>query len=180
MPMPNRNSTFDDRPGISLIVGPALPNPKAEITQAIAVGPSLTAVLAFQEVLKRFPLKPLRRPARRLRSPAELRHDEFLSRLVTDMVNPLVSPATVEQARAVWEATRRAAEIPVPAASVGVGGTILYAWDSGEHHVEVEIGEGQLAEWMYVNRQTGETWFASRDAAASLSTDLLAKVRLFA
>jgi hypothetical protein len=178
--MTKYSSIVDDRPGNRIDVGPAPPEPKAEIVQGDR-GPSFTGVMAFGEVLKRFRLIPLNRSrqARRLRSPAELRHDEFLSRvcMATETGRPLVSPATAEHARAIWEVVRRNAEIRVPAASVAMDGTILYAWDSGDHHLEVEIGEGKPAEWMYVHRQNGETWFASQNTTDLLPPEVLTRLR---
>jgi hypothetical protein len=174
---------FRELPGASLIIGPSLPNPPAEFVPTGANSRSVTGSLSFAEVLKRVPkIRELRRPTlvRRLATVAERRHAEFLSRIAsaTDTESPLVSPATAELAQRLWDIVRHQTGKRVPAASVGEDRSILYTWDAGDHHLEAEICEGQPVEWMYANRQTRETWFASLETTSELTPDLLARFRL--
>jgi hypothetical protein len=180
--MTDQTLTFRELPGASYIIGPKVPDPPAEVVPAIPSHRSLTAIMAFKEVLRRVPqIKELRRPSRvrRLTSVAERRHEEYLRRIssAADTEPALISPQTAELAQRLWQSVRSQVVKRVPAASVGEDGAVLYAWDSGDHHLEAEIREGQPIAWMYANRQSGETWFGSQGNAAELPSEVLARFR---
>lgn len=48
--------------------------------------------------------------------------------------------------------------LPVPDAGTGPDGQLLYVWDKGMHHFEMEIFPDAPAEFFYLNRETDETW----------------------
>lgn len=173
---------FQGLPGTSFVIGESIPDPPFEIAPTNPSVRSITGVLPFSEVLRRVPkIRELRRPVqvRRLTTLAERRHTEFLSRISAGADGPpLVSPATTELAEHLFEVIRRQTGSRVPAASVGEGGSILYTWDSGDHHLEAEIGEGQAVEWMYAHRQTGETWFATQQDVSQLPAEVAERFRL--
>jgi hypothetical protein len=69
--------------------------------------------------------------------------------------DPLVSQETSGAALVAWVLLRRdAPRLPVPAAGVGEDGEILYTWNQGEHHLELEISSDGSAHFYYLNRKT--------------------------
>ena len=58
--------------------------------------------------------------------------------------------------RILWEGMAK--RLPVPDAAAGPNGELLYAWNEGEHHLELEIFPNAPAEFFYRNRSTGKLW----------------------
>jgi hypothetical protein len=69
--------------------------------------------------------------------------------------------------------------LPIPAACTGPDGQMLYTWDRGKHHLELEIIPGQSAEYFYRDRETGELWGEDYTIGDPLSPDAIRKLKLF-
>jgi hypothetical protein len=99
-------------------------------------------------------------------------------REVSDGSNPLISPVTACRAAQAWvdvsEATGNA--LPVPAACTGPDGQMMYVWDKGRHHLELEIAADGTAEFFYRDRQTGELWGEEYRPGAQLAAEIVAKL----
>jgi hypothetical protein len=88
---------------------------------------------------------------------------------------------TVGQARKAWGLISAVMDhlIPVPSASAGPDGEILFVWNRGNYHLELEILPDGPAEFFYRNRATHEVWDAEYQIGKPLSLDTLAKLYLF-
>jgi hypothetical protein len=103
---------------------------------------------------------------------------DYLDRITADS---LVTP---QMARLAWDAWNRASAatgnaLRVPDACPGPDGALLYTWDRGEHHFELEIFPNAPAEFFYRNRHTGELWECEYVVGESLPSDVLARLQLF-
>jgi hypothetical protein len=67
---------------------------------------------------------------------------------------------TASAAMKSWKALSTASDkkLPVPDASVGPDGQLMYTWDRGGHHFELEIFPDGSGEFFYFNRHTNEMW----------------------
>lgn len=55
----------------------------------------------------------------------------------------------------VWQEVKDT--LPMPNAGVGPDGELLYTWDKGAHHYEIEVFPDGRKEYFYMHRQTGGT-----------------------
>jgi len=70
-------------------------------------------------------------------------------------------------------------EIAVPAACTGPDGEMFYSWDSGRHHLELEIIPGKPAEFFYRDRETEMVWGEDYIIGTSLPAAVVDKLSLF-
>lgn len=93
---------------------------------------------------------------------AFIRHIEHLKYIgeISTGSTPLISPETAREAvlawHLIWDASDR--KMPIPVACTGPDGRLLYTWDHGEHHLELEFIPKMPAEFFYKNRRTRELW----------------------
>jgi hypothetical protein len=108
-------------------------------------------------------------------------HLDYLKSVSTQGVHPLITRDTAKKARrawwVAWEATGFA--LPIPAACTGPDGQLLYVWDRGRHHLELEIIPGQPAEWFYRDRQSGQLWGEDYRIGDPLPVGAVEKLRFF-
>jgi hypothetical protein len=111
------------------------------------------------------------------------RHAEHLRYLarVSMGERALITPATAELAMRAWHTiwTASRGQMPIPAACTGPGGQMLYAWDHGRHHLELEIFPQKAAEFFYKDRQTRELWGEDYNVGDPLPDEALKKFKLF-
>jgi len=107
-------------------------------------------------------------------------HLEFL-RHVSTGDKPLISKATAQEARLAWYATWEASgfALPIPAACTGPDGKLLFAWDKGRHHLELEFIPGGVPEFFYRDRDSGELWDEDYTIGAPISPEVHRKIRFF-
>lgn len=79
----------------------------------------------------------------------------YLKRLVTE---GLTNPATESLAQQAWRRLDEVflGDLAIPDAAPGPDGQILFTWDEGEHHSEIEIDTNGDATFFSLNRQTRE------------------------
>ena len=71
----------------------------------------------------------------------------------------IVSRRIADSAWKAWEKLAAAvANLPVPDAGPGPDGSLLFAWDKDENHLELEFQSDEQPSFFYANRQTGEAW----------------------
>ena len=56
---------------------------------------------------------------------------------------------------------------------------MFYSWDSGRHHLELEIIPGQPAEFFYRDRETEQFWGEDYTIGDRLPTRVVEKLSLF-
>lgn len=80
-----------------------------------------------------------------------------------------------------WEAWKTLADAmpDVPNACPGPDGSLLFTWDRGEHHLELEFYPDELPSFFYANRDTSALWEAEYDAGQPLNSEIRAKLALF-
>ena len=102
---------------------------------------------------------PRAEPGRLTTAMRHRRHLAYLTRVSTGG-EALISPAVADSAALAWEIIRRRSgyQISVPSACTGPDGEMFYAWDSGRHHLELEMIPGQAAEFFYRDRVTEHFW----------------------
>jgi hypothetical protein len=102
----------------------------------------------------------------------------YLRRVVRDSV---VDTDTADLGRQMWSELSKAANgrLRVPNAAPALGGQLLYTWDRGAHHLEVEIFPDAPSEFFYLNRETDEDWAADYNVGDSLPDGLLEKLYFF-
>ena len=95
---------------------------------------------------------------------------------------PAITPQTASLARRTWLQAWEASlfKLPVPAACTEPDGKLLYTWDRGDHHFEVEFIPGKPTELFYRNRSSGELWSDDLAIDANLPQAAIVKMRLFA
>jgi hypothetical protein len=91
---------------------------------------------------------------------------------------------TPEMARLAWDAWNKLSvaienALPVPDACPGPDGELLYTWDRGEHHLELEVFPASPAEFFYRNRASGELWECEYIIGEPVPIDALTRLRLF-
>ena len=67
----------------------------------------------------------------------------------------------------------------VPDAASGPEGQLLYAWNQGEHHLELEIFPAEPAEFFYLNRSSNETWEEEYTVGNPVSQEAKARLNVF-
>ena len=109
-----------------------------------------------------------------------LEHLNFLKRVSTGECPP-ITPETAHLASKAWHIIWKASDyrMPVPSAGTGPNGEMFYAWNSGRHHLELEIIPGQPAEFFYRDRESGEFWGMDYDVGATLPVTIISKLTLF-
>jgi len=109
-----------------------------------------------------------------------LDHLSFLKRVSTGE-DPPITPETARLASNAWRIIWKASDykMPVPSAGTGPDGEMFYAWNSGRHHLELEIIPGQPAEFFYRDRESGEFWGMDYDIGATLPAMIISKLTLF-
>lgn len=70
--------------------------------------------------------------------------------------------------------------LPVPDACPGPDGQLLFAWDEGDHHLELEIFPESASEFFYRNRSTDELWGEEYELHMPVTPSALNKLSLFA
>jgi hypothetical protein len=82
-----------------------------------------------------------------------------------------------------WRAWNKLSEafgtLPVPDAAPGPNGELLYTWNTGEHHLELEIFADGSAELFYANRVSGDLWGSEYTIGGPFSDDVREKLRAF-
>jgi hypothetical protein len=76
-----------------------------------------------------------------------------------------ISPRVHDLSVKMWEIAKAATEgrLRIPAACTGPDGEMLYCWDRGRHHAEIEIEEGGVIDCFYRDRETEETYLEESD-----------------
>ena len=91
-----------------------------------------------------------------------------------------ISHEAATTALIVWnEISKTLRALPVPDAAPGPEGQLLYTWNRGEHHLELEIFPEAPAEFFYYNRASEETWQEDYRVGEPLSEAALARLSLF-
>jgi len=70
-------------------------------------------------------------------------------------------------------------QLSVPNAHTAIGGQILYTWDRGAHHFELEIFPDAPSEFFYLNRETDEDWDYIYNVGDQMADALVEKLSLF-
>jgi hypothetical protein len=80
-----------------------------------------------------------------------------------------------------WNQLRKATSysLPVPDASPGPNGQLLYTWDRGEHHFELEIFPDGAGEFFYRNRASGRLWDTEYVVGQPVPQGVVDKLALF-
>lgn len=102
--------------------------------------------------------------------------EEFLTGLGGD--GSQASPQAATSARAFWAVLRRQMDVRVPQAGVGEDGTVQFAWDVDEHHIDVDFLSSGGIEWFYRNRQTGKVATGEADKPTPLPKELLKHLKV--
>ncbi len=111
------------------------------------------------------------------RAPAE-RLKSYLAQAVREY------GATQEVSRLAWRAWVQMNRtmndrLSVPNAHTALGGQILYTWDRGAHHFELEIFPDAPSEFFYLNRETDEDWDYIYNVGDQIADALVEKLSLF-
>lgn len=83
-----------------------------------------------------------------------------------------ISNETAEEANKMW--LLLSPIILAPSVGVNANGKVLFNWDQGKHHLELEVSP---AEFFYRNRETGELW--SEYFNGQLTEELSQKLNFF-
>jgi hypothetical protein len=162
---------------------------KSFVVRAVARGATYAFVQVVDAPVERAepdpPLKPS--PARIAKKLATLKaiskHVEHLKYLdeVSTGDHPLITPETASLAVKAWGLIWAASggKMPVPAACTGPDGQMLYAWDQGRHHLELEIIPLKPAEFFYKDRQTRELWGEDYTIGDPIPAEAVEKFRFF-
>src|SRR5688500_13334264 len=77
----------------------------------------------------------------------------------------LIPREIADSARQAWSELGPAVpELAVPDACPGPDGSLLYTWDSGAHHLELEFKTDEPPMFFYANRESSELWEAPFEA----------------
>jgi hypothetical protein len=92
-----------------------------------------------------------------------------------------VEYATAIMAWRTWLALAKAMahKLPVPDVAAGVDQQILFSWNSGEHHFELEIYPSGMGEFFYLNYKTDKTWEEEYHIGDPISADVSNYLKLF-
>lgn len=87
----------------------------------------------------------------------------------------------VDAVRAVWSHCRTLTpSLQTPQTAPTESGLLSLTWDSGDHHLEVDIAQDRGVEWFYLNRSTGVQDIGECGDASSLPASFDENVRRFA
>ena len=111
----------------------------------------------------------------------QLEHREYLNEVSLKLPDPPITRETASYAWVAWLDVRKATgfSLPVPAACTGPDGKLLYTWDRGRHHLELEIIPGQAAEFFYRDRETGELWGEDYTIGGPVPAGAVQRLHLF-
>lgn len=93
----------------------------------------------------------------------------------------LISPGIAKAAWTAWEGIQKTAggQAPVPDACPGPSGQLLFTWDAGQHHLELEITSAEELEFFYWDRDTDATWEHDCHLDQPIPAAVLDALRLF-
>jgi hypothetical protein len=92
----------------------------------------------------------------------------------------LISSDMADTAWQAWEELSRGVPgLAVPDACPGPDGTLLFTWDRGEHHLELEFYADEPPSFFYANRKTGALWEAPYNTAEHIPAEVKTKLKLF-
>src|SRR6266849_3437066 len=93
----------------------------------------------------------------------------------------LITPRVARLAWNAWTAMSNSTgnALLVPDACPGPDGELLYTWDRGEHHLELEVFADTPAEFFYENDLSGEVSEATLVIGEPVPAEVLEKLRLF-
>ena len=93
----------------------------------------------------------------------------------------LVSSKVAALALKLWEKLSAATgnSLAVPDACTGPDGELLYAWDRGDHHCELEIELEAQPTFFYWNRKSGESWETDIDLHCPVREEVLLRLGAF-
>lgn len=108
-------------------------------------------------------------------------HLLYLDRLVRDKI---VSPAVSGIAREIWLNAHRISKqrMAVPSACANAeNGSLMYCWDTEQHHLEIDITPGAGIELFFLDLKTQTQWSdaSSGDVARLFTPTLLEHLPLF-
>ncbi len=100
---------------------------------------------------------------------------------VSTGASALISGETATSAKRAWATILVASggQIPIPAACTGPDGEMLYSWDQGRHHLELEIIPGKVAEFFYRDRETEQFWGEDYVVGDPLPAKVIQSLHLF-
>jgi hypothetical protein len=105
---------------------------------------------------------------------------------LVDYLYDVVDQELVTQrlARLAWDAWSALSDstgnlLSVPDACPGPDGQLLYTWDRGDHHLELELLPDAPAEFFYENDASGEVWEANYIVGEPVPAGAMDKLRLF-
>jgi hypothetical protein len=103
----------------------------------------------------------------------------FLSARVRDGA---LRSAVQDLAWKAWQDAERAAgtSLVVPDVSAAAENTVLFTWDGGEHHLELEVSAEDGASYFYRNRISGEIWGDEYAIGRPVPLEARARLALFA
>jgi hypothetical protein len=93
----------------------------------------------------------------------------------------LITPRVARLAWNAWTSLSNSTgnALLVPDACPGPDGQLLYTWDRGEHHLELEIFSDAPAEFFYENNSSGEVGEATLIIGEPIPAEALDRLRLF-
>ena len=93
----------------------------------------------------------------------------------------LITPRVARLAWNAWTSLSNSTgnALLVPDACPGPDGELLYTWDQGEHHLELEISADTPAELFYENDVSGEVGEVILVIGEPVPTEVLNRLRLF-
>ncbi|MDZ4687479.1 MAG: hypothetical protein SH850_20600 [Planctomycetaceae bacterium] len=108
-------------------------------------------------------------------------HLDYLRAISASADDAPISEDTAEVARWTWHMMWSASgyALPVPSACTGPDGRLMYSWDRGHNHLEVEFGPEQDSEFFYRDRASGQLWSADHRAGSALPSEVVNSLRLF-
>src|SRR5437588_11368997 len=105
---------------------------------------------------------------------------------LVDYLNQMVDQEliTLRVARLAWNAWTALSNstgnaLLVPDACPGPDGELLYTWDRGDHHLELEIFADTPAEFFYENDASGEVGEATLVIGEPVPAEMLDRLQLF-
>jgi len=92
----------------------------------------------------------------------------------------VTSEARASIAYSIWEYLNKTIiKLEVPDIGVGPNDQLMYIWDNGPHHFELEMLSDGTNEIFYRNRVTGELWNSSYTENGVISNKGIEKLNLF-